>query len=57
LVSPTFAGFPYASQLAVKQILYQKCGSIIDISTTLVDHQVTGIPMTAQVMARGSCDG
>jgi NAD(P)-dependent dehydrogenase (short-subunit alcohol dehydrogenase family) len=38
LVSTTLAGFLYVSQLAVKQMLRQKSGSIVNISTTLVDQ-------------------
>ena len=34
LVSTTLAGFLYASQLAVKQMLRQKNGSIVNVSTT-----------------------
>jgi NAD(P)-dependent dehydrogenase (short-subunit alcohol dehydrogenase family) len=56
LVSTTLAGFLYVSQLAVKQMLRQKCGSIVNISTTLVDHPVAGVPVTVQVMAKGSLD-
>jgi len=56
LVSTTLAGFLYVSQLSVKQMLHQKCGSIVNISTTLVDHPVTGVPVTVQVMAKGSLD-
>src|SRR6266478_2820498 len=38
LVSTTLAGFLYVSQLAVKQMLRQKSGSIVNVSTTLVDQ-------------------
>ncbi len=55
LVSTTLAGFLYVSQLAVKQMLQQKSGgSIVNVSTTLVDHPIAGIPVTVQVMAKGS---
>ena len=56
LVSTTLAGFLYVSQLAVKQMLKQKSGSIVNISTTLVDHPVAGVPVTVQVMTKGSLD-
>jgi NAD(P)-dependent dehydrogenase (short-subunit alcohol dehydrogenase family) len=56
LVSTTLAGFLYVSQLAVKQMLTQKSGNIVNISTTLVDHPVAGVPVTVQVMAKGSLD-
>jgi NAD(P)-dependent dehydrogenase (short-subunit alcohol dehydrogenase family) len=56
LVSTTLAGFLYVSQLAVKQMLKQKCGSIVSVSTTLVDHPVAGVPVTVQVMTKGGLD-
>ena len=54
LVSTTLAGFLYVSQLSVKQMLRQKSGSIVNVSTTLVDHPIAGVPVTVQVMAKGS---
>ena len=39
LVSTTLAGFLYMSQLTAKQVLRQKSGSIINVSTTLVELQ------------------
>src|SRR3974390_1568743 len=56
LVSTTLGGFLYVSQLAVKQMLKQKSGNIVNISTTLVGHPVAGVPVTVQVMAKGSLD-
>jgi len=56
LVSTTLAGFLYVSQLSAKQMLRQKSGSIVNVSTTLVDHPVAGVPVTVQVMAKGSLD-
>jgi NAD(P)-dependent dehydrogenase (short-subunit alcohol dehydrogenase family) len=50
LVSTTLAGFLYISQLAVKQMLKQKGGSIVNVSTTLVDQPVAGVAV--QVMAK-----
>jgi NAD(P)-dependent dehydrogenase (short-subunit alcohol dehydrogenase family) len=37
LVSTTLAGFLYVSQLAVKQMLRQRSGNVVNVSTTLVD--------------------
>jgi len=54
LVSTTLAGFLYVSQLAVKQMLKQKNGSIVNVSTSLVDQAIAGVPVTVQVMAKGS---
>src|SRR5258706_1688991 len=42
LVSTTLAGFLYISQLAVKQMLKQKSGSTVNVSTIVVDQQVEG---------------
>jgi NAD(P)-dependent dehydrogenase (short-subunit alcohol dehydrogenase family) len=56
LVSTTLAGFLYVSQLSVKQMLRQKGGSIVNVSTTMVDQPVAGLPVTLQVMAKGSLD-
>src|SRR5262245_29153003 len=49
LVSTTLAGFLYVSQLSLKQMLRQKSGSIVNVSTTLVGHPVAGVPATVQV--------
>ena len=54
LVSTTLAGFLYVSQLSVKQMLRQKSGSVANVSTTLVDHPVSVVTVTVQVMAKGS---
>lgn len=54
LVSTTLAGFLYVSQLSVKQMLRQKSGSIVNLSTTLVDQPIAGVPVAVQVMAKGS---
>ncbi len=56
LVATTLAGFLYVSQLSVKQMLRQKSGSIVNISTTYVGHPIAGVPVTVQVMAKGSLD-
>src|SRR5437016_8436921 len=56
LVSTTLAGFLYVSQLSVKQMLKQKGGSIVNVSTTLVGQPIAGVPVTVQVMAKGSLD-
>src|SRR6476619_7632106 len=53
LVSTTLAGFLYISQLAVKQMLKQKDGSIVNISTTLVDQPIAGVTAAVQTMVKG----
>jgi NAD(P)-dependent dehydrogenase (short-subunit alcohol dehydrogenase family) len=54
LVSTTLAGFLYVSQLTVKQMLRQKSGSIINISTTLADQPVAGVGASVQIMLKGA---
>jgi len=56
LVSTTLAGFLYVSQLAVRQMLRQKSGSIVNVSTTLVGHAVVGAPAALQIMIKGGLD-
>jgi NAD(P)-dependent dehydrogenase (short-subunit alcohol dehydrogenase family) len=53
LVSTILAGFLYVSQLSVKQMLRQKSGSIVNISTTLVDQPVAGVGAAVQIMIKG----
>jgi NAD(P)-dependent dehydrogenase (short-subunit alcohol dehydrogenase family) len=54
LVSTTLAGFLYVSQLAVKQMLQQKSGSIVNISTTLADQPVAGFGAAVPIMLKGA---
>ena len=54
LVSTTLAGFLYVSQLAVKQMLRQKSGSIVNVSTTLVDQPIAGVGAAVQIMMKGA---
>jgi NAD(P)-dependent dehydrogenase (short-subunit alcohol dehydrogenase family) len=53
LVSTTLAGFLYVSQLAVRRMLHQKSGSIVNVSTTLVDQPVAGVGASVQIMLKG----
>jgi len=53
LVSTTLAGFLYLSQFAVKQMLRQKSGNIINVSTTLVDQPIAGVGAAVQIMLKG----
>jgi NAD(P)-dependent dehydrogenase (short-subunit alcohol dehydrogenase family) len=53
LVSTTLAGFLYVSQLTVKQMLRQKSGSIVNVSTTLVDQPIAGVGAALQIMLKG----
>src|SRR5215510_9082671 len=54
LVSTTLAGFLYVSQLTIKQMLRQKSGSIVNISTTLVDQPIAGAEAAVQIMVKGA---
>ena len=56
LISTTLAGFLYVSQLSVKQMMKQKSGSIVNISTTLAGSPVAGFPVSVQVMAKGGLE-
>jgi NAD(P)-dependent dehydrogenase (short-subunit alcohol dehydrogenase family) len=56
LVSTTLAGFLYVTQQSVKQMLRQKSGSIVNISTTLVGHAIAGAPAAVQIMVKGGLD-
>jgi NAD(P)-dependent dehydrogenase (short-subunit alcohol dehydrogenase family) len=54
LVSTTLAGFLYVTQLTVNQMLRQKSGSIVNISTTLVDQPIAGVGAAVQIMLKGA---
>ena len=53
LVSTTLAGFLYVSQLSVKQMLRQRGGSIVNISTAWVDQPIAGVGAAVQLMIKG----
>lgn len=44
----------FASQAAVKQMLTQGKGAIINIGTALVDHAIAGFPASAAVASKGA---
>ena len=54
LVSTTLAGFLYVSQLTVKQMLRQKSGNIINVSTSVVDQPIAGLGAAIQIMVKGA---
>jgi NAD(P)-dependent dehydrogenase (short-subunit alcohol dehydrogenase family) len=56
LVSITLAGFLYITQLSVKQMLKQKSGSIVNISTSLVEQPIAGVSAAVQIMVKGGLD-
>src|SRR5215467_1287971 len=53
LVSTTLAGFLYVSQLTARQMLRQQSGSIVNVSTTLVDQPIAGLGAAVQIMVKG----
>jgi NAD(P)-dependent dehydrogenase (short-subunit alcohol dehydrogenase family) len=53
LVSTNLAGFLYVSQLAVKQMLKQQSGSIVNISTTLTEQPIAGLTAAVPVLTKG----
>src|SRR5215472_6741727 len=54
LVSTTLAGFLYVSQLTARQMLRQQSGSIINVSTTLVDQPIAGLGAAVHIMVKGA---
>ena len=42
------------TQLAAKQMVRQKSGSIINVPTTLVDQPIAGVGAAVQIMAKGA---
>jgi NAD(P)-dependent dehydrogenase (short-subunit alcohol dehydrogenase family) len=54
LVSVNIEGFLFITQLAIKQMLAQKTGgSIVNITTTQVDHPIAGINSTVAMITKG----
>jgi NAD(P)-dependent dehydrogenase (short-subunit alcohol dehydrogenase family) len=54
LVSVNIEGFFFISQIAIKQMLTQKTGgSIINVTSTLVDHPSAGINSSVAMITKG----
>lgn len=54
LISTNIEGFLYITQLTVKQMLLQKSGgSIVNITTSMVDHPISGVPSTVPMITKG----
>jgi NAD(P)-dependent dehydrogenase (short-subunit alcohol dehydrogenase family) len=49
-------GFFHVTQAAVRQMLAQKGGHIVNISTTLVDQPVKGVPSALASLTKGGLD-
>jgi NAD(P)-dependent dehydrogenase (short-subunit alcohol dehydrogenase family) len=57
LVSTNLEGFLYVTQLAIEQMLRQKSGgSVICITTTMVEHPIAGIPAAVPMMTKGGLE-
>ena len=57
LVAVNLEGFLFISQLAIKQMLAQKTGgSIVNITTTMVDHPIAGINSAVPMITKGGLE-
>ena len=57
LVSTNLEGFLHISQLAIKQMLVQKSGgSIVTITTSLVEHPIAGVNASVPMITKGGLD-
>jgi NAD(P)-dependent dehydrogenase (short-subunit alcohol dehydrogenase family) len=57
LVSVNIEGFLFITQLAVKQMLAHKTGgSIVNITTTMVEHPIAGIKATVAMITKGGIE-
>jgi len=53
LASTNLLGFLYITQLAVKQMLNQKSGSVVTITASLVDQPSAGEPASVSMITKG----
>jgi NAD(P)-dependent dehydrogenase (short-subunit alcohol dehydrogenase family) len=53
LVSINLFGFLYITQLAVKQMLKQKCGSVITITGSLADNPIASVHASVSMITKG----
>ena len=53
LVSTNLTGFLYVTQAAVRQMLQQDAGHVVNITTTLADQPVAGVPASIPVLTKG----
>ncbi len=57
LISVNIEGFFFITQLAIKQMLAQKIGgSIVNITTTLVDHPIAGVNCAVPMLTKGGLE-
>src|SRR5262245_42992306 len=55
-LSVNLAGFFYVSQLAIRQMLTQGSGHIVNLTTALVGHPVRGVPSALASLTKGGLD-
>jgi NAD(P)-dependent dehydrogenase (short-subunit alcohol dehydrogenase family) len=53
LISTNLFGFFYITQLAVKQMLKQKSGSVVTITASLADHPIAGVHASVPMITKG----
>ena len=53
LVSTNLAGFLYMTQEAVRQMQRQGAGHVVNITTTLADQPIAGVPASIPVLTKG----
>lgn len=53
LVSVNLLGFLYMTQLAVKQMLKQKSGCVVNITGSLADHPIAGVNASVSMITKG----
>ncbi len=53
LVSTNLTGFLYVTQAAVRQMLQQEAGHVVNITTTLADQPVAGVPASIPILTKG----
>jgi NAD(P)-dependent dehydrogenase (short-subunit alcohol dehydrogenase family) len=57
LISINIEGFLFITQLTIKQMLAQKTGgSIVNITTTMVDHPIAGINSAVPIITKGGLE-
>ena len=57
LITVSIEGFLYISQLAIKHMLAQKAGgSIVNITTTMVDHPIAGANSSVAMITKGGLE-
>jgi NAD(P)-dependent dehydrogenase (short-subunit alcohol dehydrogenase family) len=57
LISTNLEGFTYMTQIAIRQMLAQKSGgSIVSVTSSLVDHPIVGVNASIAMMTKGGMD-